>query len=90
MLPLHRQPLFLGKAFGPYTAYRQTRPDLEYGRMSCPVAERACELDTGWLYQSVLLGTRDDMNDIAAAFEKVYEHRHELAQVPLERSAGAR
>jgi dTDP-4-amino-4,6-dideoxygalactose transaminase len=84
LLPLHRQPLFRNKVFGPYTGYRQTRPDLDYGRVSCPVAERACELDTGWLYQSILLGTRDDMGDIGATLEKVYEHRHELVYVSAE------
>jgi hypothetical protein len=32
-----------------------------------------------WLEHSMLLGTPDDMSDIAAAFEKVHRHRDQLA-----------
>ena len=31
-----------------------------------------------WLEQAIFLGSRKDMDDIAAAFEKVYENRDEL------------
>ena len=31
-----------------------------------------------WIYQSALLGTREDMDDIIRAFEKVYEQRSSL------------
>ena len=32
-----------------------------------------------WLDQSMMLGTREDMDDIVAAFEKVYAGRDALA-----------
>ena len=36
-----------------------------------------------WLYQSVLLGSRSDMDDIVSAIAKVYENRHALAGAEL-------
>ncbi|MBB6734317.1 aminotransferase class I/II-fold pyridoxal phosphate-dependent enzyme [Cohnella zeiphila] len=37
----------------------------------CPVSERACEKETLWLHQNVLLGDEEDMHDIARAVQKV-------------------
>ena len=80
MLPLHRQPLFENLAFGPYTGYRSVRPELDYRKTAYPNSETICDVQGGWLEQNLLLGTRDDMDGIAEAFEKVYEHRDELAK----------
>ncbi len=80
MLPLHRQPLFENLAFGPYTGYRSVRPELDYRKTAYPNSETICDVQGGWLEQNLLLGTRNDMDDIADAFEKVYEHRDELAK----------
>jgi dTDP-4-amino-4,6-dideoxygalactose transaminase len=77
-LPLHRQPMFLDKAFGPYTGYRAARPDVDYGAISLPIVERLCAGEGVWLTQNVMLGTREDMDDIVRAFEKVYDQRHAL------------
>lgn len=73
--PLYRQPLFREKAFGPYLAGRAA--SLDYAGVRCPNAERICE-ESIWLGQNLLLGPQSDMDDIAAAFEKVFEHRHAL------------
>jgi dTDP-4-amino-4,6-dideoxygalactose transaminase len=73
--PLHRQPLFRNKAFGPYLRDAMDVPD--YSRVACPNADLACAQSI-WLEQSLLLGTPDDMNDIAAAFQKIHEHRATL------------
>lgn len=78
-MPLYRQPLFEQLAFGPFTGYRHTRPDLDYTKVSCPVSERACREEAVWLTQAVLLGTQADMDDIVEAVDKVYTHRQELA-----------
>ena len=80
MLPLHRQPLFENLAFGPYTGYRSVRPELDYRKTAYPNSETICDVQGGWLEQNLLLGTRNDMDDIAEAFEKVYEHRDELTK----------
>jgi dTDP-4-amino-4,6-dideoxygalactose transaminase len=77
-IPLYRQPLFRNLAFGPYTSYRSSRPNLNYGLVRCPNCEVIC-LDQGiWLEQRTLLGTREDMEDVVLAFQKVVEMRASL------------
>ncbi len=51
--------------------------DIDYGRLSLPNAEKACR-ETVWIPQYVLLGTRGDMEEVAAAVKKVIEHAGEL------------
>ncbi len=69
------QPLFRNRAFGPYL------PGVTFGRgdvaARCPNSDLICR-QAIWLSQSLLLGTRSDMDDIAHAFEKVHAHRHAL------------
>jgi dTDP-4-amino-4,6-dideoxygalactose transaminase len=77
-VPLYRQPLFLNKAFGPYLP--DTRSALDYAGVRCPNCETICGEQGAWLEQSLLLGTPADMDDIARAFEKVFEHRKALGK----------
>lgn len=72
---LPRQPLFRNKAFGPYLA--DVAAKLDYTKANCPVSDLVCEQSI-WLGQELLLGARDDIEDIARAFEKVYEYRESL------------
>jgi perosamine synthetase len=44
----------------------------------CPVCDRLVEETVGF-HQSALLGSRKDMDDIADAITKIYEHRRELS-----------
>ena len=74
---LYRQPVFADLRFGPFTGYRQVRPDLRYDPAGFPVCEQAC-VEACWLGQSVLLGTREDMDDIVRAVWKIHEHWEEL------------
>lgn len=78
VIPLHKQRLFVDKAFGPYTACLETRPGIDFGNLPLPVCNRASAGEGAWLYQALLLGSRSDMDDIAAAFAKIYENRLEL------------
>lgn len=78
--PLPEQPLFRNKAFGPYLA--DVRGRLDYTRVNCPVSAHVCRDAGVWLEQSLLLGTRADMDDIVAAFEKVRANRHHLQTWP--------
>ncbi len=78
-LPLYRQPLFLNKAFGPYLP--NASKTLDYGKVRCPNCETICNEQGAWLEQSLFLGTKSDMVDIAHAFVKVYEHRGALGKV---------
>lgn len=73
---LHQQPFFRNKAFGPYLSNVSRR--LNFGRAHCPNSDLICREQCVWLEQSILLGTRSDIEDIASAFEKVYENRQTL------------
>jgi dTDP-4-amino-4,6-dideoxygalactose transaminase len=75
---LPRQPLFRNKAFGPYLAGAAAR--LDYESVRCPASDLLCE-QCIWLDHAMLLGSRADIDDIARAFEKIYEHRAELARL---------
>lgn len=79
-IPLYRQPLFLSRAFGPYAGLPPGRTAPDYSRVSCPSCERICAAEGAWLEQRLLLGSREDMDDIARAFRKIREGREELSQ----------
>lgn len=76
--PLYRQELFEQRHFGPYTGYRQSRPTLNYRDVCCPNCETICYQQGVMLEHRLLLGSHEDMDDIAAAFVKIYEHRSRL------------
>jgi dTDP-4-amino-4,6-dideoxygalactose transaminase len=76
-LSLHQQPMFRHKAFGPYLP--QIRDRLDYRKTRCPNSDLICREQGLWIEQSVLLGPRADMDDIARAFEKVFENREALS-----------
>ena len=76
-VPLYRQRIFTDKVFGPYTGYKTVRPDIDYAAVECPACEAACK-EGCWIPQTALLATRDDMDDIVRAIQKVYEGRDTL------------
>jgi dTDP-4-amino-4,6-dideoxygalactose transaminase len=80
-VPLYRQPLFRNKAFGPYLP--DVRGTLDYAAVRCPNCESICAEQGAWFEQSLFLGTPADMDDIARAFDKVFEHRATLGKVKL-------
>lgn len=80
--PLYAQPLFRNKSFGPYLP--TAAATLDYTAVHCPNSERICRDEGVWLDQSMMLGSRADMNDIADAFEKVYAHRTRLTETMAE------
>ena len=69
--PLHRQPLFRNKAFGPFLQNASGR--LDYSKTNCPNSDRICNESIG-PEQSMVLGPRSDMDDIVIAFEKIFEN----------------
>ncbi len=75
---LPRQPMFRNKAFGPFLPGAARR--LDYDRASCPNSDLICREQCVWLEQSLFLGPRGDIEDIARAFEKIFENRESLAQ----------
>jgi dTDP-4-amino-4,6-dideoxygalactose transaminase len=70
------QPLFRNKAFGPYLPQSSAR--LDYRSARCPNSDVICREQGLWLGQNLLLGSDEDVDEIARAFEKVYAHRDEL------------
>ena len=60
--PVYKSPLF---------AWRDGPVAVDYSGTRCPVAERAAYQEMVWLPHELFLGTREDMEDIAAAVEKV-------------------
>lgn len=51
---------------------------IDYAAFDCPVCERACG-EAIWLPQPILLGSREDMDDIVRAATKIRENAAELA-----------
>jgi dTDP-4-amino-4,6-dideoxygalactose transaminase len=82
-LPAYRQPVLRAKNFGLATpplfsgVYPQT-PD--YSQVACPVTDRACDAEAVWVRQNMLLGERQDMDDIVAAMVKIQSHCDELQE----------
>ena len=74
---LNQQPLFRNKSFGPYL--QNVRERLNYREVRCTNSDLICRDQAIWLGQSMFLGSRDDMDDIYLAFEKIFSHRHQLA-----------
>lgn len=71
------QPLFRNKAFGPYLP--NASRSLDYREARCPNSDLICREQGIWLEQNLLLGSREDVDDIVRAFEKVHEHRAALS-----------
>jgi dTDP-4-amino-4,6-dideoxygalactose transaminase len=81
--PLYRNPMFLNKDFYPRGCpltcghYNQ---EVDFSRFAelCPVAEKACATEAVWLEHRLLLGTQQDVDDIADAVEKIRTNVGEL------------
>jgi len=82
-LPVYRQPVMRAQNFGLTTpplfsgAYPQI-PD--YNRVAWPATDRACDTEALWVRQNMLLGERQDMDDIVAAIVKIQSHCDELQE----------
>jgi len=74
--PVYRNPLFLRRGKGPKfcpLSCPYYGKDLDYSKVFCENAERACK-EALWLRHSILLGTRRDMLAVARAIRKVREN----------------
>ncbi len=58
------------------SAYFNGKPD--YTKVQCPQTERICSEEAVWLTQNMLLGSEQDMRDIAAAIGKIRQYSAEL------------
>jgi dTDP-4-amino-4,6-dideoxygalactose transaminase len=73
---LPQQPLFRNKAFGPYLPKTRGKPN--YAKARVPNSDLLCREQCLWLEQSIFLGPKRDIDDIADAFAKIHENRDEL------------
>ncbi len=75
--PLYRQGSMLKLARDPL--YSQLYGDkADYSRVKLPVTEKACGEEGVWFKQNMLLGTKEDMDDIVNAIAKIKENAAEL------------
>ncbi len=65
--PIYEQPLFQKKNFMCYAIPE----NVDYTKVHCPVAERACYEEAIWILQHAMLGTKEDMNQFVEAIKKI-------------------
>jgi perosamine synthetase len=81
--PLNKEP-FLADAFstrGFQAIYSKAQLDAWRGRNQCPQNDKLCS-EAVWLVQTMLLGSRKDMDDIAEAIKKIQTHAGQLVKRP--------
>ena len=78
--PLNRQPFLenILKSRGYQRIYGEARLKRWREQNELPVNDRLCQ-EAVWFTQTMLLGERSDMDDIATAIAKIYQHAAELA-----------
>ena len=81
--PLYKNPMFLNQEFYPKGCplscqhYGQEVDFAAYAE-KCPVVEKVCREEAVWLEHRLLLGTQQDMDDIAEAIAKIRYAAEEL------------
>jgi dTDP-4-amino-4,6-dideoxygalactose transaminase len=76
-IPLYQQPLFAERNFG---SYATAAKKINYGELFCPQCELACSEEAVWFSQSMMLGTKKDIDDIVRAIRKIQENKDQLVQ----------
>ncbi len=77
-IPLYKQPVFENLSFGPQGKRIEWPKD--YSTDHCPETEKACHEEAIWFTQNVLLGGKEDMDDILAALQKIKQYADELPE----------
>jgi dTDP-4-amino-4,6-dideoxygalactose transaminase len=77
--PLYRNPLFRKESLPPCGCGKWSAPQ-DYESLSLPESERVCK-DGIWLEHLMFLGTRHEVDDIVAAFEKIQQRADKLLQL---------
>ena len=88
--PMHRADLFsdLDGELSRVWPRDDGTPEVDYAAASCPNAERACAEELVTLPTRVTLDTRDGMDRILTAIDKIQAHQSELATYVPEAPAG--
>jgi dTDP-4-amino-4,6-dideoxygalactose transaminase len=77
-MPLFQRRAGFGQANYPFNL--PTAKDVKYQKGDCPVVERMHEEEIFFHDMMHANITKKDLDDVVAAFKKVYDHRHELKQ----------
>lgn len=77
-VPLYKEQMFYVEPDGCPAACGFAGRKIDYGAVSCPAAEHACANEAVWFGQNMLLGTKQDMDEIAAAIAKIRSNVGEL------------
>jgi dTDP-4-amino-4,6-dideoxygalactose transaminase len=75
--PLYQTPAFQSKSFRCVSWYSEIYNSVDYGNISLEECEQACH-DTTWFLHNALLGTEEDMKDMAMAIRKVVKNIDQL------------
>jgi dTDP-4-amino-4,6-dideoxygalactose transaminase len=75
-IPLYAQPVFKNLAFG--ARGKKVEIGVDYAKYYLPETEKACYDEAVWIPQFVMLGEKQDMQDIADAIIKIKENIGEL------------
>ncbi len=79
LLPMYQRRIAFGTSGFPWTSPHYTG-SVEYGKGVCPVAERLYERELFWHDLMRPPMTREDLQDVVNAFEKVWDNRQELGR----------
>ena len=71
--PLYKEAFMLNLADDRFLS-REYGESADYSRVRLPVTEKACYEEAAWFFQNMLLGTREDMDDIIDAILKLKEN----------------
>jgi dTDP-4-amino-4,6-dideoxygalactose transaminase len=80
-LPVYRQPVMQADNFGLATRplFHGIYPHApDYGAVALPVTDRACDEEAIWIRHNLLLGERQDIDDIVEAILKIQRYHDEL------------
>jgi len=76
--PLYELPILTNPEVGLIKGYpidkRFYGKTIDYRKVRCPNAERLSKKESVWIYQTALLGTKDDVDDVIAAIWKIKEN----------------
>jgi len=79
-VPLYKERMFYFDPDGCPIGCSFAGRKMDYAKVCCPVAENACANEAVWLTQNQFLGTKSDMDDIAAAIAKIKANVGEIAE----------
>ncbi|MBP6963780.1 MAG: DegT/DnrJ/EryC1/StrS family aminotransferase [Armatimonadetes bacterium] len=79
-VPLYKEQMFYVEPDGCPIGCAFAERKMDYGKVCCPVAENACASESVWFGQNMLLGAKQDMDEIAAAISKIKANVGEITE----------